>query len=102
MPPQSFFSARLSDSHQSAPVTLVRLGSSPPASQPEVTARRSTRNAAKSASDNEHAVQVTVDSQELSLVSQPANPILMLDQDQVKSVLDQDQEPILRLPNLEL
>ena len=30
------------------------------------------------------AVQVTVDSQELALVTQQANPILLLDQDQVR------------------
>jgi hypothetical protein len=98
---KSFF---LIDSHQSlAPVTLVRLGPAPaaqaaPAPAPEgITTRRSTRSAAKfggaqpnvgvEGDDEMSSVQVTVDSQELALVTQQANPILLLDQDQVRDYI---------------
>lgn len=93
-------------------MTLLRLGGSPaassvPAPQPEgITTRRSTRSAASrtaignvtsgSAAGNVTSGSVagnvvdeiasdeqTVDSQEMALVTQQANPIFMLDQDQV-------------------
>ena len=89
------------DSHQSlAPVTLVRLGASQAAAAPApegITTRRSTRSAAKfggaqpnvgiECDDEMSSVQVTVDSQELALVTQQANPILLLDQDQVRDYI---------------
>ena len=91
-------SISFTDSQQSlAPVTLVRLGASQvaPTPAPEgITTRRSTRSGAKfggnqpnvgvEGDDEMSAVQVTVDSQELALVTQQANPILLLDQDQVR------------------
>ena len=84
-------------------MTLLRLGGSPaassvPAPQPEgITTRRSTRSAAsRTAAGNVTSGSVagnvvdemasdeqTVDSQEMALVTQQANPIFMLDQDQV-------------------
>ncbi len=92
-------------------MTLLRLGGSPaassvPAPQPGITTRRSTRSAAsRTAAGNVTSGSVagnvtsgsvagnvvdemasdeqTVDSQEMALVTQQANPIFMLDQDQV-------------------
>ena len=100
---QTILTFLISDSHQSAPVTLVRLT---PASQPMappptqlptptlgdvvvgVTTRRSTRSSARFVTEEEVVpVQISVDHQELSIVAaqQAANPILMLDQDQVRN-----------------